>query len=116
MVSKSIMVIAGAILVAISIIGIVAFAEVTPKEYVPEDVTFDGPIFAPADGTENFVFNDADGAYTVSGTGIYEYLGMKTYGTLYISELGNWVIIDPVGQISMSGTGGVEHVVGDTNV
>lgn len=110
MVSKTMMLIAGAILVAISIIGIVAFAEVPSKEYTYEDVTFDGPIFTPADGSEDFIFGN--GMYKPVGTGIYEYLGTTVYGTLYVSDLNAWVVIDPTGQAIMSGSADSSHVMG----
>jgi hypothetical protein len=107
-VNKTVMVIVGAILLAVSIIGIVAYTGMTvgpDTDIVQPDVTFEGPVFTPAQGTEDFVFGQ-DGNFVATGTGIYEYLGASTYGTLYQSETGYWLIINPAGQVTMSGSPG----------
>lgn len=105
-VSKIAMVVVGAILLAISITGIVALVTMPTDTTVEQpDVTFDGPIFAPTQGTEDFVFGQ-NGIFSAIGTGIFEYMGVTTYGTLYTSDMGYWVIVDPIGQVTMSGSPG----------
>lgn len=111
MVSKFAMVVVGAILLAISITGIVALVTMPTDANVPveqPDVTFDGPIFAPKTGTESFVFGtvEQNGIFSATGTGIFEYMGVTTYGTLYVSDMGYWLIVDPIGQVTMSGSPG----------
>lgn len=97
----------GVIFVTIAAIGIVVYTEPAPTEYTYVDVEFDGPIFAPAQNTETFVFGAGEmGQFTPVQTGIFEMLGTTVYGTLYTSDTGYWVIVDPIGQVPMSGNPG----------
>lgn len=100
-------VVIGAIFVVIAAIGIVVYGGPATTDYKYVDVQFDGPIFAPAENTESFVFGAGEmGQFTPVQTGIFTMLDITVYGTLYTSDMGYWVIIDPIGQVPMSGNPG----------
>jgi len=105
----------GVIFAIIAAIGIVVYTEPASMEYTYVDVEFDGPIFAPAQGTETFVFGAGEmGQFTPVRTGIFEMLEITVYGTLYTSDTGYWVIVDPIGQVPMSGNPGSTVPMGVT--
>jgi len=92
------------------IVAIIAYILI-PINAVPADPVFNGDIYAPAEGTEAFIFGTSAeqyGEWTVDGTGIYEVYGQYIYGTLYTTDRGYWVVIDPTGQAPASGSPGSE--------
>jgi hypothetical protein len=97
---KKLFVVAGIILIAISLFG--GYMIMMPQKENPKN----GPIFYPAEGTEGYIFGTVEqyGHWEHSATGIYQTLdGSIVYGTLWTSESGNWVIIDARGQVPASG-------------
>lgn len=96
-----------ATIVGISLLGIALLAYIfISMNAVPVDPVFNGDIYVPAEGTEGFIFGTVEqyGQWNVEGTGIYDVYGSYIYGTLYVSEKGYWVIIDPTGQAPASGS------------
>jgi len=92
----------GIVLIGMALIGVVGII------MKPGEVEYPGPIYTPAIGTEGFVFGNPEltGEWTAVGTGLYEHLGDVKYGTLWTAESGEWVIVDPRGQIPASGSVG----------
>lgn len=83
----------------ISFVGIITAPYEDPKDPV-------SPVYVPAEGTEDFIFGtvEQNGHWVTKETGIYN-TGTEpaVYGTLYTSDVGYWVIVDPRGQAPASG-------------
>lgn len=100
--TRALLVAMGIVLIALA--GIIYTYEIAD----PVDIVNAGPAFAPATGTEGFIFGtvEQDGVYSVESTGIFQSMGDVFYGTLYTSDKGYWMIVDPRGQVPVSGCPG----------
>jgi len=101
------MVILGAIVLCLAIVMayiyvVPAVSTLTDSEYIYNSVEYTGLIYKPVSGTEDYVLL-AGGNFSPVGTGIYRTMIIDVYGTLYVSDTGQWLIVDPSGQVPASG-------------